>query len=114
GFDEHALDVSDALGGDTPNGGWILATTPNGRVEVAFDVDVPGKLASEAARAWPLPDLVAPPPTWSQGLTITSEATRLQVGNATAAPIVVTVTAYREPADPLLPPDASTPAPISL
>ena len=114
GFGEHSLAVTDALGGDAQDGGWILVTTPTMRVEVGFEVSIPGKNALEAARAWPLPDLVAPPPSWTAGLTVTSEATRLQVGNATALPIVVAVTAYREPADPLLPPIVSTPAPIAL
>src|SRR5262245_22501319 len=59
GFDEHSLAIDDALGGDTPAGGWILVTTPSRLVEVGFDVDIPGKVASESARAWPLPDLAA-------------------------------------------------------
>lgn len=115
GHDEHAVSAGTALGGDTPVGGWILVSTPSLAVEVAFDVSAPSKVAEESARGWPLPDLVAPPPATTQGLTVTTETTRIQVGNATGAPIVVAVTAFSEPsADPLLPPVPSTPAPVAL
>jgi hypothetical protein len=115
GNDEHAISVSTALGGDAPAGGWIQVTTPSLAVEVAYLLFDGSKFGEEAVRAIPFPDLTAPPPTTTAGITVVPATSRIQIGNPTPGPIVVAVTAYAEPAsDPLLPPVASTPAPIAL
>ena len=115
GDDERAFSISTALSGATPAGGWLHVTTPSRRVEVGFNVEEPSFPAEESARAWPLGDLLLPPPSTFAGLTLSNATDFINVSNATATPVVLTVTAYREPAsDPLLPPIVSTPPPISL
>ena len=115
GDDEHAVSISTALGGDVPAGGFVLVHTAARNVEVAFNVGEPGKSAEESSRAWPLGDLAAPPATTAASVTITTETDLVQLSNATAAPILLTVTAYLEPAaNPLDPPTTSTPPAIAL
>jgi hypothetical protein len=115
GDDEHSFSASTALLGATPAGGWIHVTTPSRRVEVAFNVNEPSFPAEESARAWPLGDLTAPPPSTFTTITVNPRTDFIQISNATVNPLVVTVNAYREPAsDPLLPPVQTTPPPISL
>jgi hypothetical protein len=113
GLDEARFGVGTALGGGVPAGGWISVLTPSGKVEVYASVLMPGKLAEEATRAFPAPDPIPSP--FLVGVTTTTETDTIQISNATGLAIVVAVTAYREPGgDPLLPPVASTPAPVAL
>ena len=115
GQDEHSFSASTALLGATPAGGWIRVTTLSRRVEVAFNVDEPGQPAEESARAWPLGDLAAPPPSTYAAITVNPATDFVALSNATATPVLLAVTAYDEPTiDPLLPPVSSTPPAISL
>jgi hypothetical protein len=115
GNDEHSFSASTALLGATPAGGWIHVMTPSRRVEVAFNVQEPSQPAEESARAWPLGDLATPPPSTYAAITVNNQTDFIALSNATATPIILFVTAYREPAgDPLLPPVSSTPPSIPL
>lgn len=115
GDDEHSFSASTALLGATPAGGWIHVTTPSRRVEIAFNVNEPAFPAEESARAWPLGDLAAPPPSTYTTITVNPQTEFIALSNVTVTPVLVTVNAYREPAsDPLLPPVQTTPAPVSL
>lgn len=113
GLGETRMPVSTALGGDAPEGGWISVATPSRLVEVYASVEVAGKAAAESMRAAGFPFPV--PAAMTQGVTVTPQTDTIQISNATAAPLLVTVTAYSEPAgDPLLPPTVSTPPAVAL
>jgi hypothetical protein len=113
GLDEEVFGIGTALGGGTPEGGWISVSTPNKRVEVYSSTIIPGKTAEEAMRAFPAPNPIPSP--FLVGITATTETDTIQISNTTGLAIVVAVTAYEEPSgDPFLPPDASTPAPVVL
>ncbi len=113
GLDEARVPISTALGGDVPAGGWLSVATPSRKVEAYASVEMAGKGAAESMHAVGFPFPV--PAAMTQGVTVTTETDLIQVSNATAGPLLVTVTAYAEPAgDPLLPPVASTPPPVAL
>src|SRR5438477_8840390 len=66
GWDEATLTMDDVIGTSASSGGFVYAWTVSRKVEVAFDVFAPAEDEGEASRAWPLPDLLAPPPSWDQ------------------------------------------------
>jgi len=109
GTSEERLSVSEALGGDTPAGGWILASTPTGAVEVYFAVVIPVLTAEETSRAYALDDLAVPLTSYEDGVDVTNRTTSIQISNASGAATTITVTPYAEPLNPLDPPVAGTP-----
>ena len=111
---EQRLSVSQALGGDAPVGGWILASTPSAAVEVYFPVTIPGKAAEETSRAYGLPDYAAPQPSYTDGIVATLLTSSIQLSNASNVATVITVTPYAEPANPADPPIAGTPVALAF
>ena len=109
GLEVRVFDVGDALGGDAPQGGWIEASTPSGRVDVFSETQRFGGDAVEASPAVPLPDLLVPPPLTSGAIAAHAFTSANQVSDASGLANPVTVTVYEEPADPLLPPVAGAP-----
>lgn len=81
-----------------PTTAWFLVTTPSREVEVSYAHTDPSGPVDEAARACPLGDLGAPPPTTTQSVAVTLDATSLRVTNASGAANVVTATAWASPA----------------
>lgn len=114
GEDEARLALGDALGGATPVGGWVLASTPSQAVEVWFADRPAAKLADEASRAIPLPDLGAPLAPLATGANVTAETTGFQIANVTSTPITVTVTPYETAPDPFDPPIEGSVVLVSL
>ncbi|HVG94383.1 MAG TPA: hypothetical protein VND21_08040 [Planctomycetota bacterium] len=108
GTDEERFEISDALGGASPEGGWILASTPSQKVEVYFTDRIDAKFAEEASRAIPLPDLGAPLVPFATGANITAQTSALQIANVTSTPVTVTVTPFETAFDPTDPPIEGT------
>jgi hypothetical protein len=111
GLDEAHLSASSALGGDVPDGGWVLVTSTSDALEVFFEVEHAPEV--ETSRASQLPDLAAPPPVNRAGLTVHFLTQAIHVSNASGAANLITVVPFEEPGgDPGLPPIEHPPVPI--
>lgn len=97
----------------TPTTAWFLVATPSAEVEVSYAHTDPSGPVDEASRACPLGDLGAPPPTTTQSVAVSLDATSIRVTNATGAANVVTATAWASPS-PGTDAVAGTSVPVAL